>query len=93
MNSLKAQNKSLAIEDEQFRNEYMRCNIHDFGIMEEGKEFGRSEANLEAARKMLLTNLGTIEQIADVQGLPLETVKQLSNELQENFFSHSFFYE
>ena len=47
-----------------------------------GKEQGRSEAKLEAARNMILANLGTIEQIATVQALPLETVQQLANELQ-----------
>ena len=52
----------------------MRCNLHDYDIMEETK--------LEAARKMLLTNLGTVEQIAAVQDLPLETVQQLAEELK-----------
>ena len=47
-----------------------------------GKEEGRSEAKLEAARNMILANLGTLEQIATVQGLPLETVQQLAEELQ-----------
>ncbi len=61
-------------QDEQFRSEYMRCNLHDYDIMEETK--------LEAARKMLLTNLGTVEQIAAVQDLPLETVQQLAEELK-----------
>ena len=56
----------------------MRCNIHDYDIMEEA----RTEAKLEAARNMLLTNLGTIEQIAAVQGLSFETIKQLADELK-----------
>jgi len=48
-----------------------------------GEERGRSEAKLEAARNMLLTNLGTIEQIAAVQNLPLETVQQLAEDLNK----------
>ena len=56
----------------------MRCNIHDFDIMEEAK----TEAKLEAARNMLMANLGTLEQIATVQGLSLETVQQLAEELK-----------
>ncbi|MDD6487461.1 MAG: hypothetical protein PUF61_10990 [Spirochaetales bacterium] len=56
----------------------MRCNLHDYDIMEEGK----LQAKLEAARNMLLTNLGTVEQIAAVQDLPLETVQQLAEELK-----------
>ena len=63
----------------------MRCNIHDFDKLEEGKELGiaigEARAKLEAARNMILTNLGTIEQIAAVQALPLETVQQLADEL------------
>ena len=47
-----------------------------------GKEQGRSEAKLEAARNMILANLGTIEQIATVQALPLETVQQLAEQLK-----------
>ena len=68
-------------ENEQFRSEYMRCNIHDFDKLEEGIAIGEERAKLEAARNMLLTNLGTIEQIAAVQNLPLETVQQLAEEL------------
>ena len=68
----------------------MRCNIHDFDKLEEGKELGiaigeergRTEAKLEAARNMLMANLGTLEQIATVQGLSLETVQQLADELK-----------
>ena len=72
--------------DEKFRSEYMRCNIHDYDIMEDGiaigEKRGEERAKLEAARNMLLTNLGTIEQIAAVQGLSLETIKQLADELK-----------
>ena len=64
----------------------MRCNIHDFDKLEEGiaigEERGRTEAKLEAARNMLIANLGTLEQIATVQGISLEKVQQLANELK-----------
>ena len=67
----------------------MRCNIHDFDIMEEGKEIGiaigkeegRSEAKLEAARNLLMENV-TEDVIARCTGLPLETVQKLAEELQ-----------
>ncbi|MBO7420793.1 MAG: Rpn family recombination-promoting nuclease/putative transposase [Spirochaetaceae bacterium] len=72
--------------DEQFRSEYMRCNLHDADIMEDGiaigKEEGRSEAKLEAARNMLLKQVGTIDQIAEITNLSLETIQQLANELK-----------
>lgn len=67
-----------AKKNEQFRSDYMRCNIHDFDIREEAK----TEKALEAARNMLFANLGTIEQIATVQGLPVETIQQLAVEIK-----------
>ena len=56
----------------------MRCNIHDYDIMEEA----RTEAKLEAARNMLSKQIGSLEQIADVTDLSLETVQQLAAMLQ-----------
>ena len=80
-----------AKENEQFRSDYMRCNIHDFDIMEEGKELGisigeergRSEAKLEAARNMLSKNLLSLEDISEYTNLPLETVQHLANEMKQ----------
>ncbi|MBO4732111.1 MAG: Rpn family recombination-promoting nuclease/putative transposase [Spirochaetaceae bacterium] len=77
-------------QDEKFRSEYMRCNLHDYDIMEEGKEQGiaigveqgRSEAKLEAARNMLIKNKLSMEEITDYTGLPLETVQQLMKNLK-----------
>ena len=68
----------------------MRCNLHDYDIMEEGKEQGiaigveqgRSEAKLEAARNMLIKNKLSMEEITDYTGLPLETVQQLMKNLK-----------
>ena len=64
----------------------MRCNLHDADIMEDGiaigEKRGEERAKLEAARNMLIANLGTIEQIAAVQALPLETVQQLAEQLK-----------
>ena len=80
-----------AKENEQFRSDYMRCNIHDFDIMEEGKELGiaigeergRTEAKLEAARNLI--NLGvSLDIIAQAQGLPLETVQKLADKIKAN---------
>ena len=55
----------------------MRCNIHDFDIIEEAK----TEAKLEAARNMLLQNVDT-NKIALWLNLSLETVQQLAKELK-----------
>ena len=76
------ENVEKAKENEQFRSEYMRCNIHDFDKLEEGKEIGRTEAKLANARNMMLKNIGTIEQIAEITELPLETVQQLAESLK-----------
>ena len=75
------ENVEKAKENEQFRSEYMRCNIHDFDKLEEGKELGRSEAKLEAARNMLSQGVDT-DKIATWLDIPLETVQQLAESLK-----------
>ena len=67
--------------DEKFRSEYMRCNIHDFDKLEEGKELGRTEAKLEAARNFLMENAPE-DMIARCTGLSLEKVRELAKELK-----------
>ena len=63
----------------------MRCNIHDYDIMEEGREqviaIGEERAKLEAARNMLLDNMPNAV-VTKYTGLSLETVKQLADELK-----------
>ena len=56
----------------------MRCNLHDYDIMEEGK----LQAKLEAARNLIIKNKLDLEDIADCIRLPLETVQQLAEELK-----------
>ena len=71
--------------NEQFRSEYMRCNLHDADIMEEGMlqgiTIGEERAKLEAARNMLIEGVAT-NKIASWQALPLETVQQLAEQLK-----------
>ena len=59
----------------------MRCNIHDFDKLEEGKELGRTEAKLEAARNFLMENAPE-DMIARCTGLSLEKVRELAKELK-----------
>ena len=65
----------------------MRCNIHDYDIMEEGREqgiaIGEERAKLEAARNMLLEGV-PMDKIASWQALPLETVQKLADKLHSN---------
>ena len=49
---------------------------------EDGYKQGEEHAKLENAQNMILTNLGTLEQIARCTGLPLEKVRELATELQ-----------
>ena len=67
--------------DEKFRSEYMRCNIHDYDIMEDGIAIGEKRAKIEAARNMLLEGV-PMDKIATWQALPLETVRELAEHLQ-----------
>ena len=75
---------------EELKKTYLSWSLHDSDVRREGRregiaigeKRGRSEAKLEAARNMLIANLGTIEQIASVQALPLETVQQLAEQLK-----------
>ena len=74
------ENVEKAKENEQFRSEYMRCNIHDFDKLEEGKEIGiaigEERAKLADARNMLAENIPE-DVIVRCTGLPLESVQQL----------------
>ena len=62
-------------------------NLHDFDIREEGKEEGFQQGALqkaiEAAINLLKMKLGTPEQIAQAQGLPIEKVLELQQQLKE----------
>ena len=77
---------------EQFRQEMFERDIRsglsaaeNIGLergRKEGITKGRSEAKLEAARNMLLKNLGTIEQIAEVTGLSKDKINEISEKLK-----------
>ena len=60
-------------------------NLHDRDITRaakrEGILQGASEAKIEAAKNLLKMKLGSTEQIAQVAGLPVETVLELQQQL------------
>ena len=64
-------------ENEELRQEYMAMNLHDYDMIRKGAQ----EKAVEAARNLLKMNLGTPEQIAQAEGLPLEQVLELQKEL------------
>ena len=45
------------------------------------KQEGEQAARVEAAKNLLKMNLGTVEQIAQAEGLSIEQVKELENEV------------
>ena len=66
---------------EQFRQEMFERDIRSG--LSAAKEEGRSEAKLDDARKMILKNIGTIEQIAEVTGLSKDKIKELAEKLNK----------
>ena len=59
---------------------YFTWSLHDHDVRKHGREEGREEAKIEAARKLLAMGLGTHEQIAEAEGLPLEKIEELAAE-------------
>ena len=73
-------------QDDKFRSLYLVMNLHDFDIREEAKEEGiqqgAQQKAIEAAIKLIKMKLGTPEQIAQAQGLPLQKVLELQEEIK-----------
>ena len=62
-------------------------NLHDFDIREEGKEEGfqqgAQQKAIEAAINLIKMKVLSPEQIAQAQGLPLQKVLELQQQLKE----------
>ena len=64
-------------------------NLHDWDLttraeeagIEKGKEMGRDEKAIEAAKNLLRMKILTHEQIAQAQDLPLKKVQELAEEI------------
>jgi predicted transposase/invertase (TIGR01784 family) len=73
-------------ETEKFRSDYAAMNLHDRDIQRaarrEGIAQGARENAVENAKNFLKMKLGTVEQIAQGTGLPLEEVQKLAEELK-----------
>ena len=73
----------MSVELEGRMNEM--CNVSDYWeevALQTGREEGRKEGRIEAAKNLLRMKLGTYEQIAQVQSLSVEEVKQLALEIE-----------
>ena len=76
--------------NEIFRGDYMAWGLAEFDAEQRGKKEGYSaglsdgisqgeyQAKIKTAKNMLSASLGTLEQIAQITNLPLETVKDLA---------------
>ena len=76
-------------QNEQFKEAYAAMNLHDRDItrmaerhgIEIGIAKGAQQKAIEAANNLLRMNILSHEQIAQAQGLPVETVKELAAKL------------
>ena len=67
---------------EELKQTYLSWSLHDSDVRHEGRKEGMKEAKLEDAQNLLVMNVLTHEQIAQVVGLPLETIDELAAKLQ-----------
>ena len=56
-------------------------NLHDYDLTTRAEEAGALKKAIEAAKNLLRMGVGTLEQIAQAQGLPLEKVQELAEEV------------
>ena len=71
-------------ENERFRREYAAMNLHDRDLIRntrrEALAEGAHDKAVEAATNLLKMKLGTVEQIAQAQGLSVEEVETLAKD-------------
>ena len=75
----------------EFDEEVFKQNVREDGYLEgleegmaKGVEKGASQKAIEAAENLLRLNLLSVEQIAQVQGIPIEQVLQIKEKLTVN---------
>ena len=77
-------------DNEKFKRDYAAMNLHDRDItraakqegLRQGIAQGASKAKIEAAKNLLKMKLLSTEQIAQAEGLPLETVRELQQQFK-----------
>ena len=80
-----AEKVASKINDEKFRREYLRVNLHEFDIRREAKEEGiaqglsqgRADAKQESARNALALGI-SLEQVSKITGLTADDLQKLS---------------
>jgi hypothetical protein len=68
-------------DNDKFRRDYAAMNLHDRDIQRAAKKEGAQEKAVENAINFLRMKIGTVEQIAQGTGLPVEEVEKLADEL------------
>ena len=79
-------------ENEKFRKEFADMNLHDFDIMTEAKEEGLAEGEKIGARQNAIENatnlikmkVGTLEQISQATGVPMQELQEITAKLAAN---------
>ena len=77
-----SENQDLWVQ--QFRQEMFERDYHSglSAAEERGIAIGEERAKLKSARNMLLKHICTIDQIAEITGLPEEKIKKLAEKLK-----------
>ena len=70
-----------AKDNQKLRSEYLAMNLHDRDIKKQAYKEGALQTKLETARNMLAYG-DSIEKIAKITNIPLETVKELAKEIK-----------
>ena len=75
-------------ENEKFRKEFADMNLHDFDIMTEAKEEGLAEGArqnaVENATNLIKMKVGTLEQISQATGVPMQELQEITAKLAAN---------
>ena len=75
-------------ENEKFRKEFSDMNLHDFDIMTEAKEEGLVEGArkkaIENATNLIKMKVGTLEQISQATGVPMQELQEITAKLAAN---------
>ena len=67
-------------ENEQFKEDYAKMNLHDRDKIREGKKLGAQQNAIENATRMLAKKY-PIDEIVEITGLPLEQVQELAEKI------------
>jgi predicted transposase/invertase (TIGR01784 family) len=65
-------------KNEQLRQEYMAMNLHDYDMIRKGRKEGALEKAVEDATNLIKMRVGTLEQIEQATGVPMEELQRIA---------------